>query len=64
MNSFYKACIIIAILISAILNAALIMYDKMNIDRFITINITVFIIAGVVALLRYLCYVAIRENPE
>jgi HJR/Mrr/RecB family endonuclease len=64
MNSFYKACIFIAILISLILNVALIMYDIMNFKRFITINITVFTIAGIAAVLRYLCYVAIRENPE
>lgn len=64
MASWTKKCLLFATLISIVLNVALVANDLMNFDRFVKINMTVFIVTTIIIGLRYLLYVAIRENPE
>ena len=64
MSSFVKYSIIIWLIVSVIINYALIYHEQLNFDNFKTINIFIVLAFVLANAIRYFCYVAIGKNPS
>ena len=64
MSSFVKYSIIVWLIVSVIINSALIYHEQLNFDSFKTINIFIVVAFVLANSIRYFCYVAIGKNPS
>ncbi len=64
MSSFVKYSIIVWLIVSVIINSALIYHEQLNFDNFKTVNIIIVVAFALINAIRYFCYVAVGKNPS